>query len=537
MKEKAMGAMQAFSKAMFIPVLILPIAGLLIAFGNIFTNAQLLQTFPFMNNPVTTGFGTILSGSLVSILNNLGLIFCVGIAVGLARKKKAESGFNAVLAFLVFINAMNKFMALQGMLVDPTALQGSGQTNVLGIQVLDMGVFLGIILGLIVAAVHNRFIDTEFDNAFSIYGGPRFVFIVSIPTVIILAVILTFVWPVIQGGIDSLGFFINQAGNFGIFLYGMLDRLLIPTGLHHLVYTPFLYTKLGGTAEVAGQVYEGARNIYYAQIADPATQVLSASVVWDARGLSKMFGLIGACLAMYHTAKPENKGKVKAILIPAAFCSFIAGVTEPIEFSFLFAAPILFVVHACLSGLGMVAFNVLGCRAIGPNGFIDFLLYNLPLGIGKTHWPIYIAIGIAEFIVYYLVFRVLITKLNLKTVGREDDGDEVKLHSKTEYKAKVAGEGAAAGEISAASSESGVNAALIVEALGGAENIQKVDNCYTRLRLILKDTDKVQEETLKSDTGAVAVIKKGENVQVVYGPQVRQVRAAVDEHLGLDDEE
>lgn len=537
MKEKAMGAMQAFSKAMFIPVLILPIAGLLIAFGNIFTNAQLLQTFPFMNNPVTTGFGTILSGSLVSILNNLGLIFCVGIAVGLARKKKAESGFNAVLAFLVFINAMNKFMALQGMLVDPTALQGSGQTNVLGIQVLDMGVFLGIILGLIVAAVHNRFIDTEFDNAFSIYGGPRFVFIVSIPTVIILAVILTFVWPVIQGGIDSLGFFINQAGNFGIFLYGMLDRLLIPTGLHHLVYTPFLYTKLGGTAEVAGQVYEGARNIYYAQIADPATQVLSASVVWDARGLSKMFGLIGACLAMYHTAKPENKGKVKAILIPAAFCSFIAGVTEPIEFSFLFVAPILFVVHACLSGLGMVAFNVLGCRAIGPNGFIDFLLYNLPLGIGKTHWPIYIAIGIAEFIVYYLAFRVLITKLNLKTVGREDDGDEVKLHSKTEYKAKVAGEGAAAGEISAASSESGVNAALIVEALGGAENIQKVDNCYTRLRLILKDTDKVQEETLKSDTGAVAVIKKGENVQVVYGPQVRQVRAAVDEHLGLDDEE
>ena len=388
--------------------------------------------------------------------------------------------------------------------------------------------FLGLILGCVCAFFHNKFIDTEFNNAFQIYGGSRFVFIVLIPVTILLAVFLTYAWPPVQYLIDSLGQFINSAGNFGIFLYGALERLLIPTGLHHLIYMPFLYTSLGGTAEVGGQIYEGCRNIYFAEMADPSVSILSASVVWDARGLSKMFGLLGACLAMYHTARPENRSKIKAILIPAAFTSFIAGVTEPIEFSFLFVAPILFVVHAALSGLGMVAFNLLNCRAIGPNGFIDFLLYNLPLGIGKTHWPTYILIGVVEFFVYYLVFRVLITKLNLKTLGRETDGMEMKLHSKAEYKDKVAK------EKNAGKSDGGINAALIVEALGGADNIVKVDNCFTRLRLIVKDSGIVKDDVLKRDTGASAVIKKGEAVQVVYGLQITKVRKAVDKELGLE---
>lgn len=533
-----MSAMQAFSKAMFIPVLILPIAGLLIAVGNIFTNASLLAAVPILNNPYTTAFGTILSGSLNAILGNLGLIFCVGIAAGLARKKKADAAFTALLAFLVFINAMNKFMGVMGMLVDADSLTGTGQANVLGVQILDMGVFLGVILGVVVALLHNRFIDTEFPEAVSIYGGTRFVFIVSIPTTVLLAIVLTFVWPVVQGWIDGLGYFINQAGNFGIFLYGALERLLIPTGLHHLIYTPFLYSQLGGTAEIGGQVVEGARNIYYAEMADPSVTLLSSSVVWDARGISKMFGLIGACLAMYHTARPENKAKVKAILIPAAFCSFIAGVTEPIEFSFLFVAPVLFVVHAALSGFGMVLFNVLGCRAIGPNGFIDFVLYNIPLGVGKTHWPLYILIGVIMFVLYYVIFRVLITKLNLKTLGREDDEADMRLHTKAEYQEKVALEkgGTVAASGASAATDGDVDPRAIVSALGGPENIVKVDNCYTRLRLILKDPDLASEEELKT-TGAIAVIKKGENVQVVYGPKVQQIRGLVDAELGITEDE
>lgn len=531
MKEKVMDAMQRFSKAMFIPVLILPIAGILIAVGNLFTNTRLMEVLPFLNNPVTTGFGTLLSGSLNAIMTNLGVIFCVGLAVGLANKKKSEAGFIGLLAFLVFINAMNRFMGLTGILVEGN-LSGTGQTTVLGVQVLDMGVFLGLMLGIIVAWIHNRFCETEFNNAFQIYGGTRFVFIVLIPLMVVLAVVLTYVWPFAQAGINSLGSFIQASGKLGLFVYGMLERLLIPTGLHHLVYTPFLYTSLGGVAEVGGQIYEGARNIYYAEIADPSVAVLSQSVIWDARGISKMFGLIGACLAMYHTARPENRGKIKAVLITAATTSFIAGVTEPIEFSFLFVAPILFVVHAVLAGSSMVLLNVLGCRAIGPNGFIDFLLYNVPLGTGKTHWPVYILVGVIYFVLYYVIFRVLIVKMNLKTLGRESEGMEMKLHSKAEYKAKVA-----AGKSAGPAADGAVDAALIVSALGGKDNILKVTNCYTRLRTELANPDLVQEDVLKNQTGANAVIRKGKNVQVVYGLKVNAVRKAVDQELGFADQE
>ena len=527
MKEKVMDGLQKFSKAMFIPVLILPIAGILIAVGNLFTNTRLQEVLPFLNNPVTIGFGTLLSGSLTAILTNLGIIFCVGLAVGLANKKKSEAGFISLLAFLVFINAMNKFMGLQGMLVEGS-LSGTGQTTVLGVQVLDMGVFLGLMLGIIVAIVHNRFCETEFNNAFQIYGGTRFVFIVLIPIMVLFAVAMTYIWPFAQAGINALGGFIQSTGNFGLFIYGMLERLLIPTGLHHLVYTPFLYTSLGGVETIGGQVFEGARNIYYAEIADESIKVLSQSVIWDARGISKMFGLIGACLAMYHTARPENRGKIKAILIAAATTSFIAGVTEPIEFSFLFVAPILFVAHAVLAGSSFVVLNLIGCRAIGPNGFIDFLLYNVPLGTEKTRWPIYILVGVIYFVLYYVIFRVLITKLNLKTLGRESEGMEMKLHTKAEYKAKVAADKAPA-------ADQGVNAALIVEALGGKDNILKVTNCYTRLRTELADPDRVQEDVLKEKTGANAVVRKGKNVQVVYGLKVNAVRKAVDAELGLQD--
>lgn len=528
MKEKLMNGMQRFSKAMFVPVLILPIAGILIALGNLFTNARLLEQFPFLDNPITTGFGTILSGSLVSILTNLGLIFSVGIALGLANKKKAEAAFTALLGYLVFVNAMNKFLTLNGTLLETDSLQGTGQTMVLGVQILDMGVFLGIILGCVTAYVHNRYADKEFQNAFQIYGGSRFVFIVLIPVLVLLAILFSYIWPFFQAGINHLGLWINQSGNFGLFLYGMLERLLIPTGLHHLVYTPFLYSSLGGVQEVGGQVLEGARNIYFAEIADNSVKVLSPSVIWDARGISKMFGLIGACLAMYQTAKPENKAKAKAILIPAAFTSFIAGVTEPIEFSFMFVSPILFVIHSVLSGLSMVILNLLNVRAIGPNGFIDFLLYNVPLGVEKTNWPMYIVVGLVFFVLYYGIFRLLIKLWDLKTIGREDSG-EVKLYSKAEYQEKVKGAGP---ETAISQTPVAGNADVIVSALGGKSNIKTVENCYTRLRVTLEDPAKVNETTLKNETGASGVITKGENVQIVYGLNVTQVRKSVDDYLG-----
>lgn len=527
MKKKIVDAMQQFSKGMFVPVLILPIAGLLIALGNVLTNAKLSALLPFMKNPIIFGFGKMLSGSLVSILTNLGLIFCVGLAIGLAKDKKSHAAFTAVLSYLVFINAMNIYLNLNKLLVPADKLQGSGQGMVLGIQIIDMGVFSGIILGVLVSYIHNKFVNKEFEGAMQIYGGPRLVFMVCIPVMVILAVVLTYAWPPVQRGISSLGSFIHATGNFGIFLYGFLERILIPTGLHHLIYTPFLYSQLGGVAEVGGKVIEGARNIYFAEMADPKILRLSPSVIYDARGLSKMFGLLGGALAMYHTAKPERKTAIKAIVIPAAITSLIAGVTEPIEFTFLFTAPILFVMHAVLSGLGMVTLNLFNVRAIGPNGIIDFLLYNLPLGIAKTSWPMYIVIGLVQAVVYYVLFRFLIVKLNLKTPGREDDeNQEVKLYTKKDYVQKQEGQNSAAND---------EVAATIVEALGGADNIKKVDNCYTRLRLILDDTSVVDQAALKA-TGASGVIIKDRNVQVVYGLQVTKVRRTVDEFLGIKGE-
>jgi PTS system maltose and glucose-specific IIC component len=533
MKEKIMNKLQDFSKGMFVPVLILPIAGIIIAIGNILTNAKLAEYLPFLKNDVVYGLGKMLSGSLVSILTNLGIIFCVGLAVGLAKKKKAEAGFTSLLVFLVFINAMNIFLTLTEKLAPADALRGSGQTTVLGVQILDMGVFLGIILGIVVAYIHNKFCEKEFDGAFQIYGGSRLVFIILIPVTVGLAIVFSYIWPPVQNVINNLGEFIQGSGNFGIFTYGTLERLLIPTGLHHLVYTPFLYSSLGGVAEIGGQVFEGARNIYFAEMADPTIAKLSASVIWDARGLSKMFGLIGACLAMYHTALPKNKTKIKAILIPAAVTSILAGVTEPIEFSFMFVAPVLFVIHAVLSGLGMVVLNVLGVTAIGPNGLIDFLLYNIPLGIEKTGWPMYILVGLGQFVVYYVVFRFVIAKFKLKTPGREEDGD-TKLYTKSDYKEKNSTKDNSATVTGSKDADNAGLAPIIVEGLGGADNIVKVDNCFTRLRLIVKDSSLVNEALLKNETAANGVVIKGENVQVIYGLRVTGVRKSVDEYLGIE---
>ncbi|MFL2130699.1 MAG: PTS transporter subunit EIIC [Ruoffia tabacinasalis] len=530
--QSIMDVMQRFSKAMFIPVLILPIAGLLIAIGNIFTNPNLLEVVPFLDNPYTVGFGTIISGSLVTILQNLGIIFCVGIAVGLADNKKGEAGFTAMLAFLVFINAMNKFMELNGTLADPEALRGTGQSVVLGVQVLDMGVFAGILLGVIIAYVFNKYADIEFNNAFNIYGGTRFAFIILIPVVVIFAIVMTYIWPFFQSGINSLGGWIQHAGNFGLFVYGALERLLIPTGLHHLVYTPFLYSSLGGTEVIGEAVFEGSRNIYYAEMVEPSIRQLSESVIWDARGISKMFGLIGACLAMYVTADPDKKQRAKAILIPAAFTSFIAGVTEPIEFSFMFIAPILYVVHAALSGLSMVVLNIFNVRSIGPNGFIDFLLMNVPLGIEKTGWPMYILVGLVFFVIYFVVFRLLIKIMDLKTIGRETEGAETRLYSKKDYLDKQTNL-SHEDDVDVATQERGSIGVTVVELLGGKDNIESVTNCYSRLRTVLKDPELVDEAGLKNETQASGVVVKGNNVQVVYGVQVGSIRKSVDEVLGF----
>ena len=518
--------LQKLGKALMLPVAALPVCGILMGIGYALAPAVMGAEGPTSGAAYTVGFLLIKAGG--ALIDNMAWLFAIGAAVGLSDDHDGTAGLAGLVSFLMMQQLLSPGV------VGAVRTLEEGTVDYIAFSKIAGNSFIGILAAIIGAACYNKFKNTQLPDWLAFFSGKRSVAIVTAVVSIVVSVVLLFVWPIIFGALVALGNGIAKMSGIGAGIYAFLNRLLIPTGLHHLVYTPFLYTSLGGTATVGGQVLEGARNIYYAEIADPSVAVLSQSVIWDARGISKMFGLIGACLAMYQTARPENREKIKPVLITAAVTSFIAGVTEPIEFSFLFVAPILFVVHAVLAGSSFVVLNLLGCRAIGPNGFIDFLLYNLPLGIGKTRWPIYIAVGVLYFFLYYVIFRVLIVKLNLHTLGREAEGMEMKLHSKSEYKAKVAAEN---GTAAAPAADNTVNAAVIVEALGGKDNILKVTNCYTRLRTELADPDKVQDDVLKNQTGASAVIHKGKNVQVVYGLKVNAVRKAVDAELGFSGEE
>ncbi|WP_299998151.1 PTS transporter subunit EIIC [uncultured Cedecea sp.] len=513
--KRAVNALQNFGKSLYGPVLILPIVGLFIAFGNVLGNGNLAEYLPFLGHPFIQHTGQLIAKSAVSLLVNLGLVFAVGIPIGLASRDKGYAALIGLVTFVVFINAMNVTLQIQGQLLPAAQMRMGGQAMVLGVQVLEMGVFAGILTGALAGYLYNKYSVVQFSGVMAIYSGHCFVAIIMLPVSILLGVVMSEVWPYVQHGISSMALAIKDSGPFGVAIYGFLERILVPTGLHHLVYTPFLYTELGGSKEVCGTLYHGARNIYFAEMACQDVKQLSSTVVWDARGISKMFGLPAVALAMYVTAKPERKTQAKAILLPAALTAMLVGVTEPLEFAFLFVAPLLFVVHAVLTGIGMVLFSLFGVHAIGANGFIDFILYNLPLGSEKSNWPMYILVGLIMFGLYFITFRLLIVQLNMKTPGREEDEEETRLHSKQEYQAR--GNNHEIGK-------------SIIAGLGGANNIDVVDNCYTRLRVTVKDVAMIDEPGLKA-TGAKGIIKQGNNVQVVYGLHVKKMREAVETFL------
>ncbi|GIM30597.1 PTS system, glucose/glucoside family, IIBC component [Clostridium polyendosporum] len=523
MKDKVVNGMQIFARSVVVPVLFLPIAGIILALSSILSNPTIVGNGSFLIN-----VGKFIGSGLWPILINLGIVFCVGIAMGMAKEKKAEAALIALFSFLIFLGANNQWLTLTEKLVPykvTSDLYGTGQTVILGFQVIDMGVFLGMILGVVVALVHNKFCNKEFSGAFGAYGNTKLVFMVLVPILLTLAVVLSYVWPVVASGITALTSFINMSGSIGVFLYGFLNRFLIPTGLHHLINTPFLYSNIGGELAINGKTYFGAVNIFLAQLTDPSVKMFDPSAKYLQYGMVKIFGLVGAALAFYKTAKPENKIKLKAILIPAVATSVLAGITEPLEFTFLFVSPFLWLVHSAMDGLFEAVTVLLGARTYGPGGLIDFVAYNLPAGIGRTRWPIFIAVGLVQLPTYFFIFRFLIQKLNLKTPGREDN--EVKLYTKKDYKDKTS---KGSGEVAA---DKGSDlAAVIVQGLGGKGNIETVDNCFSRLRVKVTDASKVDEPALKG-TGASGVIKNGNNIQVVYGPKVNGVRNSVDKYLAV----
>ena len=344
----------------------------------------------------------------------------------MAKSKKGNAALNAIVLFFIFIYSMNSFMKLNSLLIDGN-LSGTGQGNILGVQILDMGVFLGIILGVLTAIIHNKYFGIEFNGAMRLYGGANLALLIGIPIVIILSIILTYSWPLIQTGISKMTNLIVSTGSFGVGLYGFLERILIPTGLHHLLWVPVELSSVSGSGVVDGVYLEGVRNIAMAELASSNVDRLGPGAVYLTKAMSKMFELVGAAYAIYKCADEENKTKVKALLIPAVGAAVTAGVT--LEFSFLFTAPILFVVHAILAGIGMAIVAILDIRVIAVSGGIEFLAMMLPVG-AKGDTIKFIIVGIVQIVIYYYIFRFLITKLNLKTPGR---GNATKLYTKGEY--------------------------------------------------------------------------------------------------------
>ncbi|WP_312382748.1 PTS transporter subunit EIIC [Atlantibacter subterraneus] len=513
------------TRGMLVPIYVLPMVGLAIAIGTAITNPAIVDFFPFLHHAIFNDAGKILKWGTLSVLINLHIIFAVGLSMGLAKKDKHLAGFNALILYFVYIYSMNTYMDINGLLIHGE-LRGTGQSQILGLQVVDTGIFVGMLIGILNAIVHNKYSQKVIQGAFALYGESRLVLLIMIPIAMLLGVAFTHIWPPVQQTIRILASHIMESGYIGVALYGFMERILIPTGLHHLLWIPLHFTDVGSCAEVTGHTYCGIENIFLAEMADPTIERLSSTVVYDARSLVKIFGLTGAGLAMYHCADDARKTYVKAILFPAIASSILVGVTEPIEFSFLFVAPILFVVHAILTGVFMMLVSIFDIVTIGKGGLIDFIMYNIPLGIAKTDWPYYILLGLVQCATYYIVFRLLIVKLNLKTPGRGDA--EIKLHTKADYMAKQA----AMPSVATLGNATEYHAEAIIQGLGGKDNITDVQNCYTRLRVEVRDPGRV-DESLLQQAQPLGIVRRGQSIQIIFGSHVASVRQEVNHMLNV----
>ena len=538
MKDKIFEVLQRIGRSFMLPIAILPVAGLLLGLGSSFTNETTIEMY---NLGKILGDGTILHALLVimnkvgsAVFDNLPLLFAVGVAIGMAKKEKEVSALSAVIAYFVMNISISSMLEINGKIlsdgsISKDVLEGT-IASVCGINTLQMGVFGGIIVGLGVAALHNRFHKIQLPNALSFFAGSRFVPIISTIVYMFVGILMYFVWPVVQNGIYALGGLVTGSGYLGTLAFGIIKRALIPFGLHHVFYMPFWQTAVGGTMNVAGNLVQGGQNIFFAQLADSAHIThfsADATRYFSGEFIFMIFGLPGAALAMYRTAKPEKKKQAGGLLFSAALTCMLTGITEPIEFSFLFVAPILFGVQVVLAGAAYMIAHILNI-AVGltfSGGLLDLFLFGILQGNDKTSWFRIIPVGIIYFILYYVIFSFLIKKFNLKTPGREDDAGEVKLYTKADVNARKAKVNNADGV--AVEDELSRD---ITRGLGGKKNIDTVDCCATRLRCTVINPDLVNDAALKA-TGASGVIHKGNGVQVIYGPHVTVIKSNLEDYL------
>ena len=527
MKDKIFGVLQRVGRSFMLPIALLPVAGLLLGIGSSFTNETMLAAYG-LNNVIHPGtliytILDVMSQTGNAVFSNLALLFAMGVAIGMARKEKEVAALSGAVAYIIMNTAIQAMINAAG---GVEAMPANSTTTMLGITTLQMGVFGGIVVGLGVAALHNKFYKIELPQVLAFFGGTRFVPIISSIVYLVVGIAMFYIWPVVQSGIAALGALVLASGYAGTFIYGLLERALIPFGLHHVFYMPFWQTAVGGTAIIDGVTVTGAQNIFFAELASKATTVFSVSATRFMAGKFPfmMFGLPGAALAMYQCAKPEKKKAAGGLLLSAALTAFLTGITEPLEFTFIFVALPMYAVHCVLAGLSFMLMHILnvGVGMTFSGGLIDLVLFGVMQGNAKTHWVWVIVVGAVYFVLYYIIFRFMISKFNYKTPGR-DDAEEVKLYTRADVNAR----NAASGSVPAGNDPV---SALIVEGLGGAANLSDVDCCATRLRCTVKDAALVKQDVLKA-SGASGVICKGNGVQVVYGPKVAVIKAKLEDYL------
>ena len=528
MKDKIFGVLQRVGRSFMLPIALLPVAGLLLGIGSSFTNETMLAAYG-LNSVIHPGtliytILDVMSQTGSAVFNNLALLFAMGVAIGMARKEKEVAALSGAVAYIIMNTAIQAMINAAG---GVEAMPANSTTTMLGITTLQMGVFGGIVVGLGVAALHNKFYKIELPQVLAFFGGTRFVPIISSIVYLVVGIAMFYIWPVVQSGIAALGALVLASGYAGTFIYGLLERALIPFGLHHVFYMPFWQTAVGGTAIIDGVTVTGAQNIFFAELASKSTTVFSVSATRFMAGKFPfmMFGLPGAALAMYQCAKPEKKKAAGGLLLSAALTAFLTGITEPLEFTFIFVALPMYAVHCVLAGLSFMLMHILnvGVGMTFSGGLIDLVLFGVMQGNAKTHWVWVVVVGAVYFVLYYIIFRFMISKFDYKTPGR-DDAEEVKLYTRADVNARSAASG------STAPAGDDPVSALIVEGLGGADNLSDVDCCATRLRCTVKDAALVRQDVLKA-SGASGVICKGNGVQVVYGPKVAVIKAKLEDYL------
>lgn len=538
MKGKVFEVLQRVGRSFMLPIALLPIAGLFLGIGSSFTNPTTLETYNLTGIIYEGNFLytilDIMSKTGSAVFDNLALLFAMGVAIGMAKKEKEVAALSGAIAYLIMNTAISALINANG---GVEAMAANSTTTTLGITTLQMGVFGGIIVGLGVAALHNRFYKIQLPQVLSFFGGTRFVPIISSVVYLGVGILMFYIWPVVQMGISQLGNLVLNSGYAGTWIYGIIERALIPFGLHHVFYMPFWQTELGGAMLIDGVTVQGAQNIFFAELASKSTEQFSVSATRFMSGKFPfmIFGLPAAAYAMYRTARPEKKKVVGGLLLSAALTSMLTGITEPLEFTFLFVAPVMYAVHCVLAGLSymlMHIFNV-GVGMTFSGGLIDLTLFGILQGNAKTNWIWIVIVGLVYALVYYLVFYLMITKLNLKTPGREDGEEETKLYTRKDVDARRT----EAGTVNNKGNLNDSTSALILRGLGGKSNLSNVDCCATRLRVTVEDSSLVNDSILKQ-SGASGVIHKGNGVQIIYGPQVSVIKSHLEDYIeDTDDDE